>query len=447
MGGLLFGYDFVVIGGAKPFYEAFFNIADQATLQGWAMSSALVGCIAGALCAGKLSDVYGRKPMLIVAAFLFIISAVGTGWADGFSAFIVYRIIGGAGIGIASNISPMYIAEISPPNLRGRFVSLNQMTIVLGILAAQITNMLIAQDVPSDADISFIKDSWNGQTGWRWMFWAENVPAVAFFFCAFLIPESPRWLATRGFKEKSISILKKIGGASYATRAYDEIRELLTLHKQEAQGGIKAVFAPSMRNVLLIGIVLAVFQQWCGINVIFNYAEEIFKAAGYGINDMLFNIMLTGITNVVFTLVGIYAVDKIGRKPLLLLGASMLFVIYILMGGCYFFDVKGWTPLILVVLAIGSYAMTLAPVMWVVISEIFPNAIRGTAMSIAVLTLWIACSTLTQTFPMMNKALGISGTFWVYSGICLLGFLFILIKVPETKGKSLEEIEKELIKD
>lgn len=445
MGGLLFGYDWVVIGGAKPFYEQFFDIATNPAMQGLAMSSALGGCLVGALMAGMFSDKYGRKKMLILSAVLFIWSAVGTGMTSDFSWFIVYRIIGGFGIGIASNLSPMYIAEIAPAHLRGRLVSVNQLTIVLGILAAQVLNWLIAEEVPVNSTPDMIRESWNGQMGWRWMFWAEAVPAGIFLLFSFLIPESPRWLAMRGKHDRAIAILGRIGGADYAENEYRQVQELEQEHKNS--GGLKLLFGSSMRRVLIIGVVLAVFQQWCGINVIFNYAQEIFSAAGYGVSDILMNIVVTGIINVIFTFVAIFTVDKLGRRALLLIGAGGLALIYLLMGAAYYFNVSGILLLIIVVLAIACYAMSLAPVMWVVVSEIFPNAVRGAAMAVATFALWSACFILTYTFPLLNSTLGAAGTFWIYGLICLAGFLFIWKRVPETKGKSLEEIEKELIKE
>ena len=446
MGGLLFGYDWVVIGGAKPFYETFFQISDSPTLQGWAMSSALLGCLIGALIAGVGSDRYGRKKMLILASILFIASAVGTGATDDFTLFIWYRILGGFAIGITSNLSPMYIAEIAPAHIRGRLVSLNQLMIVLGILFAQIINWQIAQEVAIDATAESIRESWNGQMGWRWMFWAENIPAALFCIFSFIIPESPRWLAVKGRQEESIQVMSKIVGKEQAEKDYQILKSNIEDDQTENNHSKLSILHPSMRKVLTIGVVLAVFQQWCGINVIFNYAQEIFVAAGYGVSDMLMNIVITGITNVVFTFVAIFFIDKIGRRPLLLIGAGGLTLIYLLMGAAYYFNVTGIALLIIVVAAIACYAMSLAPIMWVVISEIFPNAVRGVAMSIATFALWAACFILTYTFPIMNSALGAAGTFWIYGIICLLGFLFIRKNVPETRHKSLEEIEKELVK-
>ncbi|HZK93107.1 MAG TPA: sugar porter family MFS transporter [Prolixibacteraceae bacterium] len=442
MGGLLFGYDWVVIGGAKPFYERFFDITNSPYLQGWAMSSALIGCLVGAMASGYLTDRFGRKRPLIAAAALFTIAALGTGAVNEFTLFIIFRLIGGLGIGLASAVSPMYIAEISPAKMRGRLVSVNQLTIVIGILAAQIINYLIAEKVPEGITDSMILQSWNGQTGWRWMFWAGTVPALMFFIFSFFIPESPRFLAKSGRWKSAAAILERIGGAQYAIQEQKDIAE--TLHGTSSKIDWKVLSSKKVRPVLILGVVLAVFQQWCGINVIFNYAEEVFTSAGYSVGDMLFNIVITGTVNLVFTFLAMRMVDSWGRRKLMLLGSIGLAVIYFMLGSSYYFELKGIAILVLVMVAIATYAMTLAPITWVVLSEIFPNSIRGTAMAISTTALWIACFVLTYTFPILNKLLNASGTFWLYGFICFFGFLFILKKLPETKGKSLEEIENKL---
>ncbi|CDN32861.1 sugar-proton symporter [Mucinivorans hirudinis] len=439
LGGFLFGYDWVVIGGAKPFYEQFFGISSLPAMQGWAMSSALVGCIVGVMIAGSLSDRLGRRPMLAVAALLFIASAVGTGYCDNFTPFIFYRILGGLGIGIASNLSPMYIAEISPAQSRGRFVSLNQLTIVLGILAAQITNLLISDSVTPGEDIAA---SWNGQMGWRVMFWAEAIPATAFLLLCFVIPESPRWLISKSRNEQGERVLAKIVGSEKAKAETAEIRKSLLSDKGGSRGVGTEILKRSNIALLAIGIVLAVFQQWCGINVIFNYAQEVFSAAGFGVSDVLFNIVITGVTNVLFTFVAIALVDRLGRRMLLIFGSAGLAVIYGALGGAFYMGLTGFVPVVLVMAAIAIYAMTLSAVMWVVISEIFPTRIRAAAMAISTFALWSACFLLTYTFPILNTELGTHGTFWLYGLICLLGLLFILRYVRETKGLSLEEIER-----
>lgn len=439
MGGLLFGYDWVVIGGAKIFYEPFFSLEGSAALRGWAMSSALLGCLVGVISSGKWSDKYGRKIMLIAAAVLFLISAIGTGAVDSFSWFIFYRIVGGLGIGIASNISPIYIAEVSPANVRGRFVSLNQLTIVLGILLAQLTNWLIGEHYTQGSDV-LSPDSIDW--AWRWMFWAGAVPALLFLIFAFVIPESPRWLLAKGEKKSAFAIFTRIGGEKYALQMQQE-SDNVSFGKEKYNW--RSLFKPGMRKVLMIGIVLAVFQQWCGINVIFNYAHEIFSAAGYAVSDVLMNIVVTGVTNVIFTFVAIYTVDRWGRRALMIIGSAGLAVIYLIMGTCYYAGISGWPMLLLVVMAIACYAMSLAPIVWVVLSEIFPMKIRGIAMALSTFFLWVACFILTYTFPVLNEWLGASGTFWIYGVICLAGFLFIRMQLPETKGKSLEEIEKEIV--
>lgn len=444
MGGLLFGYDWVVIGGAKPFYERFFDIASIPHLQGWAMSSALIGCFLGAITSGFLADKFGRKLLLIIAAALFTISAIGTGAVNIFTVFIFFRLIGGLGIGLASAVSPMYIAEISPAHIRGRLVSVNQLTIVIGILAAQIINYLIADNIAADATDAEILNSWNGQMGWRWMFWAEVVPASAFFLMAFFIPESPRFLVKTGKTKKAASILTRIGGKEYALAEEKNIENTLkTFTRKIAFGDL---FHKDVKPILIIGIVLAAFQQWCGVNVVFNYAEEVFVSAGYSVGDMLFNIIITGTVNLIFTLVAMRFVDTIGRRKLMLFGSIGLAIIYFALGGSYMLKLDGVVILILVLLGIATYAMTLAPITWVVLSEIFPNRIRGAAMAVATTALWIASFLLTYTFPVLNKMFQAGGTFWLYAFICLAGFLFILKRLPETKGKSLEEIEEELKK-
>lgn len=444
LGGLLFGYDWVVIGGAKPFYEQFFNIASIPALQGWAMSCALVGCLFGAVLSGILSDRFGRKRLLILSAFLFTLSAIGTGAVNNFNLFVFYRILGGVGIGLASNLSPMYIAEVSPATIRGKFVSLNQLTIVIGILSAQLVNWQLADPVPLNSTSAEILASWNGQIGWRWMFWAEVIPASAFFLFMFFIPESPRWLAKNGSENEVEKILSKIGGSEYAKIEYQNIHE--TLANETNKVNFRFLFEPGMKKILLIGIVLAAFQQWCGINVIFNYAEEVFKEAGYGVSDILFNIVITGSVNLIFTFVAIFTVDRLGRRALMLLGAGGLAGIYTLMGAAYYFNITGWILLLLVISAIACYAMSLAPVTWVVLSEIFPNRVRGAAMAVATVSLWLASFILTYTFPLLNDAFGASGTFWLYGIICVFGLTFIYRKLPETKGRSLEEIEHEFVK-
>lgn len=445
MGGLLFGYDWVVIGGAKPFYEVYFNIAGNEGMQALAMSIALLGCLLGATMAGFLADKYGRKKLLIFSAFIFFVSSWGTGASNNILTFILARLFGGIAIGLAADLSPMYIAEVAPTHIRGKLVTLNQLTIVLGILGAQIVNMLIADPVPAEATATDILNSWNGRTGWRWMFWAVCIPSGAFFLLSMFIPESPRWLVGAGQNEQAQKVLTSIGGTEYAKSELDNYAKANASSHSE-KGGLSLLFSSKMRNVLVIGIVIAMFQQWSGTNVIFNYAQEIFQAAGYGISDVLMNIVVTGIANLIFTFVAIYTVERLGRKTLMLIGSLGLAGIYTLLGLSYFFEFKGFIMIVFVVLAIGFYAMSLGPITWVLLSEIFPNKVRGVAMAVCTAALWIASFLLTYTFPFLNSGLGTGGTFMLYAAICFFGFIFVLRKIPETKGKSLENIEKELIK-
>lgn len=440
-GGLLFGYDWVVIGGAKPFYEAYFGITDPAK-SGWAMSSALAGCVFGALISGWCADRFGRKLPLIISAILFSASAWGTAVATHFDWFVFYRIVGGVGIGLASALSPMYIAEVSPAEKRGKFVAINQLTIVIGVLAAQLVNLMIAEPVASSATMQDILQSWNGQVGWRWMFGAELVPAVLFLLLMFLVPDSPRWLAKAGKQDKAERMLRRIGSAEYARETIADIRATLGENTQKVAAS--ELLNPRVRPIIVIGIVLAVFQQWCGINVIFNYAQEIFASAGFDINSTLKSIVATGLINLIFTIIALPLVDKLGRRKLMLLGAAGLTIIYVLIAGAYALGIMGLPVLLLVLAAIAIYALTLAPVTWVLLSEIFPNRVRGMAMSVGTLALWIACFLLTYTFPLLNANLGASGSFLLYGIICALGFVFVLRSVPETKGVTLEALEHQL---
>jgi SP family sugar porter-like MFS transporter len=321
------------------------------------------------------------------------------------------------GIGVASALSPMYIAEVSPTAIRGRMVSLNQMTIVLGILAAQVVNMLLAREtsVPES-------QAWNIAWGWRWMFWAETLPAALFLVMSFFIPESPVYLS-------------EVKGKRLSTKD----------GQQPLMARLSLLATPKFRHVLILGLVIAVFQQWCGTNVIFNYAQEIFVGAGFDVDGMFINIVITGIANVIFTIIALYTIEKWGRRTLILLGAGGLGLIYLTLGTCYFLEVKGVMMVVLVVSAISVYAMTLGPVTWTLLAEIFPNHIRGIAMATCTFALWVGCCTLTFSFPSMNAALGSSGTFWIYSAICACAFIFLFRNCPETKGKSLEQLEKELV--
>ncbi len=442
LGGLMFGYDWVVIGGAELFYEKYFHLT-SAVQVGWAMSSALIGALFGAMFGGALSDKFGRKPLLIASGLLFVVTSIGTGMASTFLLFVINRVFGGVAIGIASNLSSLYIAEVAPASMRGRLVSINQLTIASGVMLAQIVNWIIARPMPEGTTVSQIPlDSWNVQSGWRWMFGVTAVPALIFLLSMMFAPESPRWLAKKKRIDRSIKVLTKIGGHSYAVRTVKEIES--TFLQEAGDFHPRELLTPRMLKILTLGAVLAVFQQWCGINVIYQYGSRIFADAGYAVSGILFSIIVTGVVGVVMTFLAIGTVDRWGRRALMLGGASGLTVIYFATGWAYHSHVTGIIPVILVVAAIACYCCSLAPVTWVILSEIFPNRIRGAAMSISVVALWLGNFLLSQTFPIMYEQLGLARCFWVYASICFAGFVFIYFKLPETKGKTLEQLEREL---
>lgn len=442
MGGLLFGYDWVVIGGARQFYETYFHLTSE-QLVGWANSCALVGCFVGSFAAGYLGDRFGRKRVLLLSAILFAISSALTGWSYVFASFIFWRIIGGVAIGLSSNISPLYIAEVSPASMRGRLVSLNQFAIVIGILLAQIVNWQIARPVPDHITHAAFVQTWNVQYGWRWMFSAVVVPALAFTVMSFFIPESPRWLMTKNRDGAALGILARVGGLAYANNESANIKRTLQL-EEGRETSWSDLWLPGIRRIVLIGMALAVLQQWTGINILFNYAAEVYRSAGYGANDIFLNIVITGAINLIFTVFAMLIVDRVGRRPMMLFGCIGIGLSHLLSGMAYRAGWHGSAVLVLTLSAIACYALTLAPVTWVLISEIFPNRIRSQAVSVAVSALWIASFALTYSFPLINKAFGSSGTFEIYGAICMLGAVFVFICVPETKGKTLEEIGSEM---
>jgi SP family xylose:H+ symportor-like MFS transporter len=439
LGGLLFGYDWVVIGGARQFYETYFGLT-SAALIGWANSCALCGCLIGSITAGYLSDHYGRRKVLLFAAVLFGLSSVLTGWSFSFVSFVVWRIAGGIAIGLSSNVSPLYIAEISPANLRGRLVSLNQFAIVFGILLAQIVNWRLARPMQEGMSASMFLHSWNVQYGWRWMFTVVAIPSLIFTIATVFLPESPRWLLVNRRRDEASLTLRRIGGIIYAAQEVASIEYALQLAADETSSW-KELFRPRIRRIALIGICLAVLQQWTGINTLFNYAAEIYRRAGYGANDIFLNIAITGSINLIFTVLSMLIVDRIGRRWMMLFGCIGIGVSHLLCAAAYHAGMRGSAVLVLTLSAIACYAFTLAPVTWVLISEIFPNRVRSYGVSAAVSALWIAAFVLTYTFPFMNEYLGTSGVFVTYGILCLFGALFVGLYVPETKGCTLEQIE------
>ncbi len=432
LGGLLFGYDTGVISGAIGPLEVRFDLNPK--MVGWAASCALVGCIFGAAFAGTVSDRMGRKKVLIISAVLFLVSAVGTALPRNLVEFIIFRFLGGLGVGAASMISPMYIAEISPARIRGRMVSVNQLAIVSGFLVVYFVNYFIALGQ---------SEEWIVQTGWRWMFGSESLPALLLLVLAFFVPESPRWLTKQGREDEATGILTKVNGPEHAQREMTAIKDALA----HESGSILQLFQPGMRIALAIGIVLAILQQVTGINAVLYYAPEIFKNIGAGTESALLQTVIVGVVNAGFTVVAIWAVDTLGRRPLMLIGASGMGVALATIGLAFYFNQQGIWVLIAVLVYIACFASSMGPVFWVIASEIFPTRIRGRAMSIATVAIWVSCYLVSQTFPMMDKnewlveRFNHGFSFWLYGVFCVVTVLFVTAFLPETKGKTLEEIE------
>lgn len=434
LGGLLFGYDTAVIAGAIGFLKAHFHFTPAQ--MGWAASSALAGCVIGAALAGALSDMLGRRAVLVGCAGLFIISAIGTAVPESPFTFVIFRLLGGIGVGAASMTSPMYIAEISPARIRGRMVSLNQLAIVTGMLVVYFVNYFIA---------GLYDEAWNIRTGWRWMFASETVPALALWCLLLFVPESPRWLARQGRRVEALAVLGRINGVHQARQEMDSIEQSIA---QEG-GSVAQLLKPGMRTALAIGVVLAVLQQVTGINVFLYYAPEIFKRiAGAATDVAMMQTVIIGLVNLAFTVVAIWTVDRLGRKPLMIIGFSGMGLSLLALGlAAYSQRTDAWV-LVFILAYIACFALSVGPVTWVILSEIFPTRIRGRAMAIATVCLWAANFVVSQTFPMMDENEWLVAKFhkafpfWVYGSLCAIAIVFVLLVVPETKGRSLEEIEQ-----
>lgn len=449
LGGLLFGYDTAVISGTVSSLESFFVLPfglgemEANARLGFVVSSALIGCIIGGISGGIISKKLGRKNGLILAAVLFLLSAIGSampemllkpiGEADHtfIYIFIVYRIIGGIGVGLASMLSPLYIAEIAPAKIRGKLVSLNQFAIIFGMLVVYFVNYYIAKQGD---------DSWLNTVGWRWMFASEILPASLFLFMLLFVPDTPRSLVLKSQPEKALAILTKLNGTLEAKKILLEIQNTVVSHSGK-------LFSYGI-TVIVIGILLSVFQQFVGINVVLYYAPEIFKSMGSGTNVALLQTIIVGAVNLLFTVLAIMTVDKYGRKPLMIIGALGMAISMFALGTTFFMESVGFGALIFMLLYVASFAMSWGPVCWVLLSEIFPNKIRGRALAVAVAAQWISNYLVSWTFPMMDKNSYLLEKFnhgfayWIYGVMGLLAMWIVWKYVPETKGKTLEELEE-----
>ncbi len=450
LGGLLFGYDTAVISGTVGSLKSFFIIPqglgefEANSLHGFVVSSALIGCIIGGFSGGLLSLHLGRRSTLMFAAVLFTFSAIGSAMPElGFATvgtgshihltqFVIYRIIGGIGVGLASMLSPLYIAEIAPASKRGSLVSWNQFAIIFGMLIVYFVNYTIA--LQGDG-------TWLNETGWRWMFASETIPAVMFFILLFFVPESPRWLVIKNREGEALKVLTKVNGEGAAKGILEDIKSSLASKRSGTLFSFGFV-------VIIVGILLSVFQQFVGINVVLYYAPEIFKNMGSGTNNALMQTIIVGIINLTFTVIAIYTVDKFGRKPLQIIGALGMGVSMFSLGMAFYLESVGMGALIFMLSYVAFFAMSWGPVTWVLLSEIFPNKIRGRAMAIAVAAQWIANYIVSWTFPMLNNNSMLTETFhhgfayWIYGLMGVLAALFVWRMVPETKGKTLEEMEE-----
>jgi len=436
LGGFLFGFDTAVISGTISLVTRDFGL--DAVSEGWFVSCALLGCIIGVVISGKLSDKFGRKIVLILSAFLFLISALGCMYAGSFSSLIVFRLIGGIGIGVASMVSPLYISEFAPSRLRGTMVSLYQLALTIGIVTAYFTNAYLAKHAGDNASLIDTKTILS-QEVWRAMLGLGALPALIFLLSLFVVPESPRWLLSRGRRDSAIRILTKIDGTAAAKK------ELEAFDAQQINGddsSLKTLFRPVYRKALWIGLLLPFLSQVCGINAVIYYGPRILEQAGFTLNNALGGQVTIGLINVLFTFVAIFTVDKWGRKPLLYIGIGGAVVSLVIIGLLFQFGVTSGPWILIFILAfIACFAFSFGPVCWVVIGEIFPNGIRGKAMSLATLTLWIGNFLVGQLTPVMLQGLGSSWTFWIFA-ICCSPALYLTWKlIPETKGRSLEEID------
>lgn len=428
LGGLLFGYDTAVIAGVIGYLQTKFNLS--AVMVGWAASSAIWGCVFGAMAAGYLSDKFGRKKVLILTAILFFFSSLGAAVPANLTQFVLARFVGGLGIGAASMLSPLYISEIAPARSRGTLVSLYQLAIVIGINLIYFVNLKIA---------SLGDEAWNVERGWRYMLASGILPALLFLVLLFLVPESPRWLTKRKRYDEAMDTLEKVNGKESAAGIMTEIQTALA----HETGTIGELFSSGLRMAMIVGVVLALFSQITGINAIIYYAPEIFKSIGFGADSAFFQTVLIGAINTLFTFVALWLIDRAGRKTLLLWGVSGMIICLLGTGLCFYFNLTQGPWLLLFILGyIACFASSLGPIPWVLISEIFPTKTRGVAMSFCTVILWVGVLCITQFTPMLLESIGGAYTFWLFMINSILLLIFIWKKIPETKQRTLEEIEQ-----
>lgn len=429
LGGFLFGYDTAVINGANQYLKAHFGL--DSMQEGLAGASAILGCIPGAMAAGFLSDRFGRRKTLFLCAALYAISGVLSAVPRTFMEFLVARFVSGLGIGASSMICPVYLAELAPAAKRGRLGSLFQLGIVLGIFLT----LFINARIQGSGD-----EIWNTTTGWRWMLGAEVVPAVLLLVLLAFVPESPRWLVTAGRDNEAIRILTSVGGREHALKEHGEIREAVG----QESARFAELFAPRFRRPLIVAVVLMAVSQFCGINAILYYSTKIFASSGIGVQNAFVSSVVVGFVNLLFTFVAIAFVDRAGRRPLLIAGLVVQVVALVTVGAMFHAGYNGLPLLLSILLFIGAFAMALGPISWILCSEIFPTKIRGRAMSVATFSVWSTCYIVAQTFPMLNDspAIGPAMTFWAYAACSLAGLVFVAVAVPETKGRTLEDIER-----
>jgi len=423
LGGFLFGYDISIISGALIFLKKEFGLSPYQ--EGFAVSSAAIGCILGPIVAVALSDAIGRRRTLVVAALLLGVSAIGTALPRNMTEFNLFRILGGVGVGLASVVSPMYIAEMAPARLRGRLVSVNQLALVTGLFIAIVVSYAL---------------SFSGS--WRWMMGSTAIPAAFWLLGLTILPESPRWLAAKGRDAEARAFLERSEGPGGAEKAMAEIRQSIS----EETGGIWELFQPGIRLALLVAVMLAILQQMTGVSILLVYAPTIFKAAGFtAASDAIWQAIPLNVWNIVCTATAFWLVDRLGRRPLLLAGSAGMAVGLVIMGLCFHFKWSGYPVVAVMFLCVGAYVSSLAPLAWLIMSEIFPTRIRGKAMSIAGVALWLAFFTGSQIFPPLTSYFETrygspAGVFWLFAAVCVFSFAFCWRLVPETKGRTLEEI-------